>query len=49
MSAIQELELQGLSVVSIIKLEHILEYLADSGDNAYHESIEAYRCRYGID
>jgi orotate phosphoribosyltransferase len=48
-SAIQELEQQGLSVVSIIKLEHILEYLEGSGDHAYRESIEAYRCRYGID
>ena len=49
MSAIQELEQQGLSVVSIIKLEHILEYLQNSGDNPWHESIEAYRLRYGID
>ena len=48
-SAIQELEQQGLSVVSIIKLEHILEYLHSSGDSARHESIEAYRSRYGID
>ena len=49
MSAIQELEQQGLSVVSIIKLEHILEYLHNSGDNSWQESIEAYRSRYGID
>jgi orotate phosphoribosyltransferase len=53
MSAIQELEQQGLSVVSIIKLEHILEYLEsnsqNSDDNSWHESIEAYRARYGID
>jgi len=48
-SAIQELEQQGLSVVSIIKLEHILEYLEGSGDHAYRESIESYRSRYGID
>ena len=53
MSAIQELEQQGLTVVSIIKLEHILEYLEsngqNSGDNSWHESIEVYRSRYGID
>jgi orotate phosphoribosyltransferase len=53
MSAIQELEQQGLTVVSIIKLEHILEYLEsngqNNGDNSWHESIEAYRARYGID
>jgi len=49
LSAIQELEQQGLSVVSIIKLEHILEYLHSSGDSARSDSIEAYRSRYGID
>ena len=48
-SAIQELEQRGLSVVSIIKLEHILEYLSASGDQSYREAIEDYRCRYGID
>ena len=49
LSAIQELEQHGISVVSIIKLEHVLEYLEVSGDHAYRESIEAYRSRYGID
>ena len=48
-SSIQELEQQGLSVVSIIKLEHILEHLEASGDHAYCEAIEAYRLQYGID
>jgi len=48
-SAIQELEQQGLQVISIIKLEHILEYLEASGDLAEREAIEAYRSRYGID
>ena len=48
-SAIQELQQQGIGVVSIIKLEHILEYLEGSGDQAHRESIEAYRSRYGID
>jgi orotate phosphoribosyltransferase len=48
-SAIQELEQRGLQVVSIIKLEHILEYLEASGDLAERETIEAYRSRYGID
>ena len=49
MSAIQELERQGLQVVSIIRLEHILEYLDDSGQLADREAIEAYRAQYGID
>ena len=48
-SAIQELEQQGLQVISIIKLEHILEHLEASGDLAEREAIEAYRSRYGID
>ena len=48
-SAIQELEARGLQVVSIIKLEHILEYLDDRGQLAEREAIEAYRARYGID
>jgi len=48
-SAIQELERQGLQVVSIIKLEHILEYLDNSGDKDRREAIEAYRTQYGID
>ncbi len=49
LSAIQELEEQGLSVISIIKLEHILEYLQSSGQNQHQEAIEAYRAEYGID
>jgi orotate phosphoribosyltransferase len=49
LSAIQELEQQGLRVISIIKLEHILEYLQSSGQNQHHEMIEAYRAEYGID
>ena len=48
-SAIQELEQQGLDVVSIIRLEHILEYLDRRGENGQREAIEAYRERYGID
>lgn len=48
-SAIQELEQQGISVISIIRLEHILEYLQRSGDDRHREAIESYRARYGID
>ena len=48
-SAIQELEQQGLQVVSIIKLEHILEYLDGSGNATQRDAIERYRSRYGID
>ena len=48
-SAIQELERQGLAVISIIRLEHILEFLESSGDAAHRAAIERYRARYGID
>lgn len=49
LSAIQELEQQGLQVISIIKLEHILEYLQSSDQNQHSDAIEAYRAKYGID
>ena len=49
LSAIQELEQQGLTVISIIKLDHILEFLENSGDNDHRIAIETYRQRYGID
>ena len=48
-SAIQELEQQGLQVVSIIRLQHILEYLDDRGQSGERAAIEAYRAQYGID
>ena len=47
-SAIQELENQGMEVISIIKLEHILEYLEQDGSNPYRSAIESYREQYGI-
>ncbi len=48
-SAIQELEQMGLAVVSIVKLEHILDYLAERGLDENHAAISAYLERYGID
>ena len=49
LSAIQELEQQGLRVIPIIKLDHILEYLQSSGQNQHCDAIEVYRTKYGID
>ena len=49
LSAIQELERQGLAVVSIVKLEHILEYLQADGQHRQQAAISAYLERYGID
>ncbi len=48
-SAIQELEQQGLEVISIVKLDHILEYLGANGDDDHRAAIETYRARYGTD
>ena len=47
-SAIQELENSGIAVISIIKLEHILEYLQRNASNQHSDAIEAYRQKYGI-
>ena len=49
LSAIQELEQQGLRVISIIKLDHVLEYLQSIGQNQQSDAIAAYRAEYGID
>lgn len=50
LSAIQEVEQEyGLSVVSIVKLDDILEFMAaDPGLQGHRAQIEEYRERYGI-
>ena len=48
-SAIQELAQQGLAVVPIVRLDHIVEFLRADGRQAQCESIEAYRRQYGVD
>jgi len=48
-SAIEELEHQGVQVIAIIKLEHILEFLREKQQNEQLQAIEAYRDQYGID
>lgn len=50
LSAIQEVEQQyGVSVSSIVKLKHIIEYLASSEQYASAlASMEAYRTQYGV-
>jgi orotate phosphoribosyltransferase len=47
-SAIEELKQEGIEVVPIIKLEHIMSYLEQSGDAAQLKAVAAYRDRYGI-
>lgn len=50
LSAIQEVERDyGMQVVSIISLDHLVEYLAEQGDKATElAAIQAYRDEYGI-
>jgi orotate phosphoribosyltransferase len=49
-SAIQEVEeTLGIRVISIVKLEHLVQYLLDRGDRARDvEKILAYRTEYGV-
>ena len=50
LSAIQEVEQEmGIQVASIVTLDHLLEYLADSTEGeSSHLSIRDYRKQYGI-
>ncbi len=48
-SAIQELEQQGLQIVPIVRLDHIVEFLRADGRRSQCEAIEAYRRQYGVD
>ena len=47
-SAIQELEQQGMTVIPIIKLENILSYLEQKGDEKNLAAVSAYREQYGV-
>jgi|TARA_B110000240_G_C13478515_1_gene444226 orotate phosphoribosyltransferase len=48
LSAIQEVEKEyGVCVTSIVKLEHIIEYLAKKGDDSVL-LVENYRTEYGV-
>lgn len=51
LSAIQEVEQNyGIPVISIIKLDHIVDYLRQEGDQgALISAIDAYRATYGVD
>ena len=49
LSAIQEVEQNfGISVVSIINLSHIIDYLKANNDKNIISRIESYRSQYGI-
>ena len=49
LSAIQEVEqIFGITVLSIINLSHIIDYLKTSDDSKILDKIESYRMQYGI-
>jgi len=49
LSAIQEVEeIFGITVLSIINLSHIVDYLKDSKNAETLQSIEDYRAQYGV-
>lgn len=51
-SAIQEIEDNyGIEVISIINLQNIIDFLADSGDQGFEQfvsAVQAYRDEYGV-
>lgn len=48
-SAVQEInEDYGMQVQSIIGMEHLIQYLEDSGDATMLEAMQAYRSQYGV-
>jgi len=49
LSAIQELQNEtGVPVVSIIKLDHVIDYLEQKGDQTQLDAVVKYREQYGI-
>jgi orotate phosphoribosyltransferase len=49
LSSIQEIENSyKIPVISIIKLEHIIDYVSDSGDNFMASRMTEYRDKYGV-
>jgi len=49
LSAIQELELLGVQIITIIRLDEIIQHLKNSGQTSQLEAVASYRERYGID
>ena len=47
LSAIQELEEDGIKVVPIIRLQHIINYLEQTNETSALKKIQGYRERYG--
>ncbi len=49
LSAIQEIETNyAVSVISIVKLEHVLQYMQGQNEPHLVEAIELYRKNFGV-
>ena len=49
LSALQELRDAGIQVISIIRLDHVVDYLRERGQADQIEAIARYRTQYGSD
>jgi len=49
LSAIQELELLGVQIITIIRLDDIIQHLRNTSHTSQLKAVVAYRERYGID
>ena len=49
LSAIQELELLGVQIITIIRLDDIVQHLRNTSQTSQLKAVVAYRERYGID
>jgi orotate phosphoribosyltransferase len=49
LSAIQELELLGVQIITIIRLDDIVQHLKNTSQTSQLKAVAAYRERYGID
>jgi orotate phosphoribosyltransferase len=49
LSAIQELQQQGIIVIPIIRLADIMSYLQQNGDEQQLNAVQLYRSKYGIE
>ena len=49
LSAIQELEQLGVQIITIIRLDDIIQHLNNTGQSSRLEAVDSYRERYGID
>jgi orotate phosphoribosyltransferase len=49
LSAIQELEQLGIQIITIIRLDDIIQHLKNTGQSSQLDAVNSYQERYGID